>query len=112
MSSLRGGVLGYGRNRSSFAMAIALTHTWNRKASTVYTRALVRAIEIAGSAEALGAFLGSSSREVEMWASGETCPPMPIFLAIVDVLAGNALTPTALENLPAARARRSSASRA
>jgi hypothetical protein len=92
-------------------MAIALTHTWNRKASTVYTRALARAIEIAGTAEVLGAFLGSSSREVEMWARGETCPPMPIFLAIVDVLAENALTPTALENLPAARARRSSASR-
>jgi hypothetical protein len=47
-----------------------------------------------------------------MWARGETCPPMPIFLAVVDVLAGNTLTATALENLPAARARRSSASRA
>ena len=29
---------------------------------------------------------------------------MPIFLAIVDVVAANALTPTALENLPLARA--------
>jgi hypothetical protein len=34
---------------------------------------------------------------------------MPIFLALVDVVAANALTPTALENLPLARARRSSA---
>jgi hypothetical protein len=93
-------------------MAIALSHTWNRKASTVYTRALTRAIEIAGSPDALGAFLGSSAKEVENWARGDTCPPMPIFLAVVDVLAANALTPTALENLPAARARRSSASRA
>ena len=90
-------------------MAIALTHTWNRKASTVYTRALTRAIEIAGSPDALGAFLGSSAKEVENWARGDTCPPMPIFLAVVDVVAANALTPTALENLPVARARRSSA---
>jgi len=34
---------------------------------------------------------------------------MPIFFAIVDAVAANALTPTALENLPLARARRSSA---
>jgi hypothetical protein len=32
---------------------------------------------------------------------------MPIFLAMVDIAAANALTPAALENLPAARARRS-----
>jgi len=89
-------------------MAVGLTHTWNRKASSVYTRALARALEIAGSADALGAFLGSSAKEVETWSSGETCPPMPIFLAIVDIVAANALTPVALENLPVARARRSS----
>ena len=88
-------------------MAI-LTHTLGRKPSTVYTRALLRAIEIAGSAEALAAFLGSSAREVETWARGETCPPMPLFLAIVDIVAANALTPAALGNLPIARARRSS----
>jgi hypothetical protein len=34
---------------------------------------------------------------------------MPIFLAIVDVVSANALTPMALENLPLARARLSSA---
>ena len=89
-------------------MAIVLTQTWNRKTSTVYTRALARAIEIAGSPDALGAFLGSSAREVGLWARGETCPPMPLFLAVVDIVAANALTPAALENLPLARARRSS----
>lgn len=88
-------------------MAVALTQTWNRKPSTVYTRTLSRAIEIAGSPAALAAFLGSSSKEVETWSRGETYPPLPIFLAIVDVVAANALTPTALENLPIARARRS-----
>jgi hypothetical protein len=88
-------------------MAI-LTHTLSRKHSTVYTRALARAIEIAGSAETLAAFLGSSAKEVGTWSTGETYPPMPIFLAIVDVVSANALTPLALENLPLARARRSS----
>ena len=85
-----------------------LTQTWNRKLSTVYTRALLRAIEIAGGPDTLAAFLGSSAKEVETWSRGETCPPMPIFLAIVDIVAANALTPVALDNLPIARARRSS----
>ena len=88
-------------------MAI-LTHTLSRKPSTVYIRALARAIEIAGGTDTLAAFLGSSSKEVETWSRGETYPPMPIFLAIVDIVAANALTPAALENLPIARARRSS----
>jgi DNA-binding transcriptional regulator YdaS (Cro superfamily) len=88
-------------------MAIALTQTWNRKSSTVYTRAILRAIEIAGSPDALAAFLGSSSRDVNTWSRGEAYPPMPIFMAIVDIVAANALTPAALENLPIARARRS-----
>lgn len=89
-------------------MSIVLTQTWNRKSSTVYTRALARAIEVAGSAEVLAAFLACSSKEVSTWLRGETCPPMPIFLAIVDIVAANALAPEALENLPLARARRSS----
>ena len=90
-------------------MEVKLTQTWNRKSSTVYTRALARAIEVAGGEEALAAFLGSSAREIRTWARGDTIPPRPLFLAIVDVLAANALAPVALENLPAARARRSSA---
>jgi hypothetical protein len=89
-------------------MPIVLTQTLGRRPSTVYTRALARAIEIAGTAEALAAFLGSSTKEVGTWSRGETCPPTPIFHAIVDIVAANALTLAALENLPAARARRSS----
>jgi hypothetical protein len=80
-----------------------------RRQSTVYTRTLVRAIEIAGSAEELAAFLASTPAEIGTWVSGASNPPMPIFLALVDVVAANALTPIALENLPAARARRSTA---
>jgi hypothetical protein len=91
-------------------MATVLTQTWNRKTSTVYTRVLARAIELAGGPEALAEFLASSTAELERWASGSANPPMPIFLAMVDVVAANGLTPAALENLPLARARRSSAS--
>lgn len=80
-----------------------------RRDFTVYTRALTRAIEVAGSAQELARFLGSTPTEISKWATGETNPPMPIFLAIVDVVAANALTPNALENLPVARARLSSA---
>jgi hypothetical protein len=80
-----------------------------RRQSSVYTRTLVRAIEIAGSVEELAGFLASTPAEIATWATGASNPPMPIFLALVDVVAANALTPTALENLPLARARRSSA---
>jgi predicted transcriptional regulator len=79
----------------------------NRTEPTVYMRTLARAIEVAGSEENLARFLGSTRSEIQKWASGESNPPMPIFFAMVDVLAANALTPIALTNLPAARARRS-----
>ncbi len=69
----------------------------------------MRAIEIAGRVEELAAFLASTPSEIGTWATGASNPPVPIFLAIVDIVAANALTPTALENLPVARARRSSA---
>lgn len=78
-----------------------------RTEPTVYRRTLARAVEIAGSEENLARFLACTPKEILKWASGESNPPMPIFLAMVDVVAANALTPTALENLPAARARRS-----
>lgn len=78
-----------------------------RKEPTVYRRTLARAIEIAGGVEALAQFLACTPSEIARWTSGESNPPMPIFLAMVDIAAANALTATALENLPAARARRS-----
>ena len=78
-----------------------------RKEPNVYRRTLARAIEIAGSQENLARFLACTPGEIAKWASGESNPPMPIFLAMVDITAANALTPAALENLPAARARRS-----
>jgi hypothetical protein len=79
------------------------------KESNVYTRVLKRSLEIAGSPETLGRFLGSTPAELAKWGTGATHPPMPIFLAMVDIVTANALTPVALENLPVARARLSSA---
>lgn len=91
-------------------MATPPPHPYSkRRQSTVYTRTLARAIEIAGSVEELAAFLASTPAEIGIWTTGVSNPPVPIFLALVDVVAANALTPTALENLPIARARRSSA---
>jgi DNA-binding transcriptional regulator YdaS (Cro superfamily) len=78
-----------------------------RKEPTVYRRTLARAVEIAGGQENLARFLACTPSEIAKWSTGVTNPPMPIFLAMVDITAANALTPAALENLPAARARRS-----
>jgi hypothetical protein len=78
-----------------------------RKAPNVYRRTLARAIEIAGGTDNLARFLACTPAEIDKWSTGESNPPMPIFLAMVDITAANALTPEALENLPAARARRS-----
>jgi len=79
-----------------------------RKEPTVYRRTLARAIEIAGGVEPLALFLACSPSEIARWTSGEFNPPMPFFLAMVDIAAANELTATALENLPAARAHASS----
>ena len=57
--------------------------------------------------ENLARFLACTPPEIGKWLSGESNPPMPFFLAMVDITAANALTHEALENLPAARARRS-----
>lgn len=78
-----------------------------RKQPNVYRRTLARAVDIAGGEDSLARFLACTPAEIAKWASGESNPPMPIFLAMVDITAANALTPEALENLPAARARRS-----
>jgi hypothetical protein len=94
---------------STWFLFIISAQSMLRRKPTVYTRALARAVEVAGGPENLARFLGSTPSEISRWGSGETNPPMPIFLALVDVVAANALTPVALENLPSARARLSSA---
>lgn len=53
---------------------------------TVQTRALEQALEILGSADALGAYLGASPRDLEAWLGGEAPLPGDAFLRIVDLL--------------------------
>jgi hypothetical protein len=58
-----------------------------RKEPTVYRRTLARAIEIAGGVEPLARFLACTPSEIARWTSGEFNPPMPFFLAMVDIAA-------------------------
>ena len=71
----------------------------DRTEPTVYRRTLARAVEIAGSDEKLARFLRMPVDELQKWASGEADPPTQVFLALVDIVASNSLTPAALGNL-------------
>jgi hypothetical protein len=75
----------------------------NRTEPTVHRRTLARAVEIAGSDEKLARFLRLPLADLQKWARGETEPPTPVFLALVDIVASNALTPAALSNLGKAK---------
>jgi len=66
---------------------------------TVARRTLGRAIDIAGSPEALAAFLGLSLNDVSEWISGRAAPPTAVFLALVDIVSANRLVAHALGNL-------------
>ena len=70
-----------------------------RPEPTVARRTLARAIEIAGSHEKLAAFLQVEAAQIRSWAAGAASPPTPVFLALMDIVAANALTPTALRTL-------------
>lgn len=71
----------------------------DRTEPTVYRRTLARAVEIAGSDEKLARFLRLPVADLRKWARGEADPPSQVFLALVDIVASNALTPAALGNL-------------
>ena len=71
----------------------------NREEPTVHRRTLGRAIEIAGSAEKLAAFLGLPLDKIQRWYTGEEDYAGNVFLALVDIVSANALTPAALRNL-------------
>jgi hypothetical protein len=71
----------------------------NRTEPTVYRRTLARAVEIAGGDEKLARFLSLPPGELQKWARGEADPPTQVFLALVDIVASNSLTPAALGNL-------------
>ena len=79
------------RQHNRFAM--------NRTEPTVYRRTLARAVEIAGSDDKLARFLRLPLGDLQKWARGEADPPSQVFLALVDIVASNSLTPAALGNL-------------
>lgn len=73
----------------------------HRKEPTVLRRTLARATEIAGTDEKLAKFLDVPVGDIRAWASGEADPPLPFFLALMDIVAANFLSPAALKNLAA-----------
>jgi DNA-binding transcriptional regulator YdaS (Cro superfamily) len=54
--------------------------------STAQTRTLQRALEIAGTMEALAVRLGASSAELSVWLSGERPTPSHVYLLALDVV--------------------------
>jgi DNA-binding transcriptional regulator YdaS (Cro superfamily) len=79
----------------------------NRKEPTVYRRTLARAVEVAGTEEKLAAFLAVPPATLRSWSVGASAPSLQVFLALVDIVAANHLSPLALRNLnPRALARR------
>jgi hypothetical protein len=71
----------------------------DRTEPTVHRRTLARAVEIAGTDEKLARFLRLPLAELQKWARGEAELPTAVFLALVDIVASNSLTPAALSNL-------------
>jgi hypothetical protein len=74
-----------------------------RPEPTVSRRTLARAIEIAGSDRKLATFLQLELADIRSWASGTATPPTNVFLALMDIVAANALTPAALRTLKSGR---------
>ncbi len=62
-------------------------------------RMIMRAIAIAGSEERLARLLELRESDVHAWAVGEARVPHRVFLAAVDLVAENRLSPFALRNL-------------
>jgi DNA-binding transcriptional regulator YdaS (Cro superfamily) len=71
----------------------------NHKELTVKRRTLGRALEVAGDESKLARFFGLPADAVRDWSSGRTEVPMAVFLALIDIVASNALTPASLANL-------------
>jgi DNA-binding transcriptional regulator YdaS (Cro superfamily) len=53
---------------------------------TVYSRALTRAAEILGGADALAEHLGVSMPRLQAWMGGFAVPPSQVFLQVVDIV--------------------------
>jgi len=55
---------------------------------TPQTRTLRRALEIAGSAEALAAMLHCDARSLLTWLAGEQATPSQVYLKALDIVSG------------------------
>lgn len=53
---------------------------------TVYARTLHRACEVLGGMQPLSRQLGISSSVLALWITGKEDPPLPVFLAAVDIV--------------------------
>jgi len=53
---------------------------------TVYARTLHRACEVLGGMEPLSRQLGVSASVLALWIRGREDPPLPVFLAAVDIV--------------------------
>jgi DNA-binding transcriptional regulator YdaS (Cro superfamily) len=76
----------------------------DRKEPTVKRRTLGRALEVAGDARKLAQFLGLALDELQDWIAGRAEVPMAVFLAMIDIVAANSLTPASLVSLQRMRA--------
>jgi hypothetical protein len=53
---------------------------------TVYSRALLRAAELAGGRDKLARVLRVPKAEIDKWTAGEAKPPREVFLRVVDLI--------------------------
>jgi hypothetical protein len=75
----------------------------DRPEPTVPRRTLARALEIAGSEEKLANYLRLPLGDMQSWSKGEAALPNSVLLALMDIVAANALTPAALRTLERAK---------
>jgi hypothetical protein len=54
--------------------------------ASVYSRALIRAVELVGGRDKLGRVLRVPLSELEKWIGGEAKPPREVFLRVVDLI--------------------------
>jgi len=67
---------------------------------TVEGRALLRAVELAGSRKNLAERIGAKVEDVEKWLAGTGRPPRETFLRVVDVILDELAAPTASCDAP------------
>lgn len=65
--------------------AAQLRNDW-RVTANVYSRALLRAVELVGGRDKLARVLRVPVSEIDKWIAGEAKPPREVFLRVVDLI--------------------------